>query len=111
MILWQFDVSLTADRFKGPRWLSRGLKSIFLFLTFLGGFVAVGGTSIIYLWLDTSDIADIKLVAVDIGLTNNCLCYISVSNNPTKRSGNYIDQRWTDLYRCHSGFEDTQIPP
>jgi hypothetical protein len=79
MLLWQFDISPTADRFEGPTWLARLLKTIFMVLTFLGGFVGIGGTSMICLQSTTLNVANTATVAVDIGMTNNCLCYISVS--------------------------------
>lgn len=79
MLLWQFDISLTANRFKGPTWLARLLKGLFMFLTVLSGFVAIGGTSMTTLRYATRRIANISAVAVDTGMTNNCLCYIPVS--------------------------------
>jgi hypothetical protein len=93
MLLWQFGISPTADRFKGPVWLARLLKTTFMLLTFLSGFVAIGGTGVTRPQIALLNTADIEIVAADIGLTNNCLCYIPVShfftNIVTSGSGSY----------------------
>ncbi|KAF2115697.1 hypothetical protein BDV96DRAFT_545384 [Lophiotrema nucula] len=62
MILWQFGVSLTANSSGCYKWLSTLLRYLYIFLAFLGGLASIGGT-----------------IIVDTGMTNNCLCYLPMS--------------------------------